>query len=311
MDLRQLEYFVAVAEEGNFTRAAARVHVVQSAVSAAIKTLERDLGAPLLDRNSKRVLLTDAGAALLPRAQAVLDAATEARNAVAQVKDGLTGTVRIGTLTAMTLVDLPGLLGEFHRRHPGVQVCTRAATGGSVGLVEQLLDRRLDLSFVSLPGEVPAGIVLDELAHSVMDLVVPDDHPLARRQEVPITDLAGMDFIDSPLGYGNRAVADRAFTAAAVPRRVTLEISDIVTGVDFVRNGLGIALLPGYVLGGARGVTTLRVTGADLRWPIGLARPADRAPTAATRALIAVVHEVMARRAGPHRTGMGALPHPR
>ncbi|MCR3749127.1 LysR family transcriptional regulator [Lentzea californiensis] len=295
MDLRQLEYFVAVAEESSFTRAAARVHVVQSAVSAAIKTLERELGAALLDRNSKRVLLTDAGEALLPKARAVLDAVVEAKDAVAQVQGGLKGTVRVGTLTAMTLVDLPGLLGEFHRRHPGVLVRTSAATAGSAGLVEQLLDRRLDLAFVSLPGEVPDGIVLDALAHSVMDLVVPDDHPLAARAEVSLGDLAGMDFIDSPLGYGNRAVADRAFAACAVPRRVTLEMSDIFTGVDYVRNGLGIALLPSYILGDAKGVTTLKVTGADLRWPIGLARPADRAPAAAARALIAVVHEFLDR----------------
>ncbi|GGU39170.1 LysR family transcriptional regulator [Lentzea flava] len=295
MDLRQLEYFVAVAEEGTFTRAAARVHVVQSAVSAAIKTLERELGATLLDRNSKRVLLTDAGEALLPKAQAVLDAATEARDAVAQVEGGLKGTVRLGTLTAMTLIDLPALLGEFHRRHPGVLVRTSAATSGSQGLVEQLLDRRLDLAFVSLPGEVPAGIVLDELAHSTMDLVVPEGHPLAANEEVPIGALAGMDFIDSPVGYGNRAVADRAFAQAAVPRRVTLEMADIVTGVDFVRHGLGVALLPHYILGTATGVTTLKVTGADLRWPLGLARPADRTPTAAARALIAVVHEIVRR----------------
>ena len=295
MDVRQLEYFVAVAEESSFTRAAARVHVVQSAVSAAIKTLERELGTTLLDRNSQRVVLTDAGEALLPKAQAVLDAVTEAKDAVAQVRGGLTGTVRVGTLNAMTLIDLPALLGEFHRRHPGVLVRTNAATTGSVGLVEQLLDRRLDVSFVSLPGEVPDGIVLDELTHSVMDLVVPHDHPLAARTEVSIGELAGLDFIDSPLGYGNRAVVDRAFAAGAVPRRVTLEMSDLYTGVDYVRHGLGIALLPSYVLSDTTGLATLRVTGADLRWPIGLARPADRAPSAATRALIAVVHEVLKR----------------
>ncbi|MFD9699759.1 LysR family transcriptional regulator [Lentzea sp. NPDC059081] len=292
MDLRQLEYFVAIADEGTFTRAAARVHVVQSAVSAAIKTLERELGTTLLDRNPKRVRLTEAGEALLPKARAVLEAVGEARDAVAQVEGGLTGTVRLGMLNAMTLIDLPALLGEFHRRHPGVLVRTSAATSGSVGLVEQLLDRRLDLSFVSLPGEVPDGVVVDELAHSVMDLVVPTGHPLATRAEVPIGDLAGLDFIDSPLGYGNRAVVDRAFAAGAVPRRVTLEISDIFTGVDFVRHGLGIALLPGYILRDARDVTRLRVTGADLCWPLGLARPAGRTPSAAARALIAVVHEV-------------------
>ncbi|MFD0504959.1 LysR family transcriptional regulator [Streptomyces chiangmaiensis] len=84
--MRQLEHFVAVAEEANFTRAAARLHVVQSAVSATIKSLERELGMPLLDRNSKRVLLTDAGAALLPRAHAALEAAREAVDAVAEAR---------------------------------------------------------------------------------------------------------------------------------------------------------------------------------------------------------------------------------
>ncbi|GLY51200.1 LysR family transcriptional regulator [Lentzea sp. NBRC 102530] len=296
MDLRQLEYFVAVAEEASFTRGAARVHVVQSAVSAAIKTLERELGASLLDRNSKRVLLTDAGEALLPKAQAVLDAVGEARDAVAQAQGGLTGTVRLGTLTSVTLINLPELLGEFHRRHPAVLVRTNASTSGSLGLVEQLLDRRLDLSFVSLPGETPDGIVLDHLTRSRMDLVVPQDHPLAARDEVPIGDLAGLDFIDSPLGYGNRMVTDRAFAANAVPRRVTVEMSDIYTGVDFVRHGLGVVLLPNYVIGAAPGVKTLTVTGADLDWPLGLAWPAGRRPSAATRALIAIVHEFFTRR---------------
>lgn len=82
MELRHLEYFVAVAEERNFTRGAARLHIVQSAVSAAVKTLERELGAALLDRNSKRVLLTEAGTALLPYARAALDAARDAQDAV-------------------------------------------------------------------------------------------------------------------------------------------------------------------------------------------------------------------------------------
>ena len=95
VELRHLEYFVAVAEERNFTRAAARLNIVQSAVSAAIKSLERELGAPLLERTSKRVALTDAGLALLPKARATLDAARDAREAVDEVRGGLRGTLRI------------------------------------------------------------------------------------------------------------------------------------------------------------------------------------------------------------------------
>jgi DNA-binding transcriptional LysR family regulator len=291
MELRQLECFVAVAEEANFTRAAARLHIVQSAVSATIKRLEHELGAPLLERNSKRVLLTDAGAALLPRARVTLDAARDAADAVAEVHGGLRGTLRLGTLTSVTLLDLPTLLGEFHRRHPGVVLQTSAAPSGSQGLVDALRERRLDLAFVSLPGPHPAGITLTDLASSTLDLVAPVDHPLANRSSLSITELAGLDFVDSPVGYGNRTVADRAFAAASVTRRVAIEINDVATGVDFVRNGLGLALLPRFVLAHAEGVATLTVRDADLNWPLSLPSPSDRTPGASARVMIAMARE--------------------
>ncbi|WP_203829778.1 LysR family transcriptional regulator [Actinoplanes palleronii] len=289
MELRQLEYFVAVAEEQHFSRAAARLHVVQSAVSAAIKTLERELGAQLLDRNAKRVLLTDAGAALLPRARIALDAARDARDAVDEVRGGLRGTLRLGVLTSIRLLDLPALLGEYHRRHPGVLLQTSAAPSGSAGLVAALTEHRLDLAFVALPGPPPPGVRLIDLARAQLDLVVPADHRLAGRTTVPIGELEGLDFIDSPVGFGNRGVADRAFAAAGVRRRVTIEISDIGTGVAYAEHGLGIALLPRFLLAEVTGVAVLSVTGADLSWPLSLAIPADRAVGAATRALIDLV----------------------
>lgn len=299
MDLRQLEYFVAVVEEGNYTRAANRLHVVQSAVSAAIKTLERELGAQLLDRNSKRVLLTDAGSALLPRAQVVLDSVRDAADAVAEVHGGLRGTLRLGTMTSVGLLDLPALLGAFHRRHPGVLLQTTAAHSGSRGLVDGLRERRLDLAFVSLPGTRPPSLQVIDLTSSVLDLVVPDDHPLYGRGSVAITELADLDFIDSPLGFGTRAVTDAAFTAASVPRRVTLEISDVETGTAFVREGLGIALIPRFVLGPADNPSRLTVTGADLGWPVSLAVPTDRTPSAAAQAMIALTREFVGTTAGP------------
>ncbi|MGY0020565.1 LysR family transcriptional regulator [Streptomyces sp. cg35] len=286
MELRHLEYFVAVAEEQNFTRAAARLHIVQSAVSAAVKALERDLDARLLDRNSKRVLLTDAGRALLPKARIALDAARDAADAVAEVRGGLRGTLRLGTLTSIRLIDLPALLGEFHRRHPGVQLQIGVAPTGSQGHIAGLAERRLDLAFVSLPGPRPAGVKLLPLAGSTLDLVVPPDHPLAGRADVAIGELAGLRFIDCPVGYGNRAVADRAFAARAVPRHVTIEITDIATSADYVRAGLGVALLPRFLTGTAQGLAVIPVTGADLHWPLSLAVPADRPPSAAARALI-------------------------
>ncbi|MFJ9175902.1 LysR family transcriptional regulator [Streptomyces sp. NPDC102360] len=285
MELRHLEYFVAVAEEQNFTRAAARLHIVQSAVSAAVKTLERELDARLLDRNSKRVLLTDEGRALLPRARIVLETARDAADAVAEVRGALRGTLRLGTLTSIRLIDLPGLLGEFHRRHPGIQVQITVAPTGSQGHLTALAERRLDLALVSLPGASPAEVELTPLAGSTLDLVVPADHPLAGRDSVAIRELAGMRFIDCPVGYGNRSVADRAFATAGVPRHVTIEITDLATSADYVRAGLGVALVPRFLADTAHGLTVLPVTDADLGWSLYLAAPADRPPSAAARAL--------------------------
>ncbi|MCW2782615.1 MAG: LysR family transcriptional regulator [Marmoricola sp.] len=289
MELRHLEYFVAVAEERSFTVAAARLHVVQSAVSAGVKALERELAAQLLDRTPRRVDLTDAGAALLPKAQATLDAARDARDVVAEVRGGLRGTVRVGTMTSVGLLDVPGLLGEFHRRHPGVLLRLTAAPSGSEGLVDALIERRLDLAFVSLPGQPPPQLQLTELARTPMVLVLPVDHPLAGHARVPITDLADLDFIDSPIGYGNRSVADRAFEAAGVRRRVSIEIADIATATSYVRDGLGIALLPRFAIGADDDVVALPVAGADLEWPLSLAAPRDRALSSATRALLELI----------------------
>lgn len=286
MELRHLEYFVAVAEERNFTRAAARVHVVQSAVSATIKVLERELGTPLLERDSKRVNLTDAGIALLPKARLTLDAARDAREAVSQVRGGLRGTLRIGTLTSVDLIDLPALLGEFHRLHPGVQIQLSVAPSGSQGLVDALTERRLDLAFASIPGRPPTGVTFTELARSPIDLVIPDDHPLAERESVFIEELAGLDFIDFPVGYGNRTVVDRAFTTAAISRNVAIQVTDISTGADYVRHGLGIALLPRFIIGSPPGLTSRTVTGADLQWPLSLATSTARTSGAAVHALI-------------------------
>jgi DNA-binding transcriptional LysR family regulator len=286
MEIRQLECFVAVAEESSFTRAAARLHIVQSAVSATIATLERELRTQLLQRTSRRVNLTDAGVVFLPKARAALDAVRDAHDAIDEVTGGVRGTLRVGTMNSLGLIDLPTLLGQFHREYPAVSVhlATAASGGGSPGLIEALAEGRLDLAFVSLPGSPAVDARVRDLAATPLDLVVPSAHPLADRASVPIEELAGEEFIDFPRGYGNRAATDRAFAAAGVQRQVTIEITAIASGADFVRNGLGIAFLPRGIARPRDEITALPVTGADLIWPISLATPAGRTPGAAARA---------------------------
>ena len=291
MELRHLEYFVTVADERSFTRAAARLHVVQSGVSAAIKTLERELGAPLLDRTSKQVALTDAGAALLPRARATLDAARAARDAVDEVRGGLRGTLRMGTLTSVGLLDVPALLGSFHRAHPEVSLQLTVSTRGSLGLTDALTDGSLDLAVVSVPGRAPAGVHIRPLLSVPLELVIPAGHRLAGRRECHLQELADERWIDFPVGYGNRTVVDRAFAAAGLDRQVAVEVIDIGSGAGYVRHGLGVAILPRFVVREDRGLELLTVTGADLDWPLGVATSTVRAPSAATRALLALIDD--------------------
>src|ERR1700748_2140438 len=153
MELRHLATFVAVAEEGSFTRASDRLHVVQSAVSAGVRKLERELGATLVDRSTHRVRLSDAGRALLPEARATLAAAAAAREAVDQVRGGLRGTIVLGTMQAQAMhaLTLPGLRGSFRLRHPHVTVNVRHA-GGSSAIADEVREGRLDLGFVALTG---------------------------------------------------------------------------------------------------------------------------------------------------------------
>ncbi len=291
MELRHFEYFVAVAEELSFTRAAARLHVVQSGVSAVIRGLETDLGTPLLERTSKRVELTDAGLAFLPRARAALDAAIAARDAVDEVRGGLRGRLRIGTMAGVDLIDIPALLGRFHREYPGVTVQLVASPQGSRSLVEWVASGSLHLAFVSVPPPLPASVTLRELVSFPLRLVVPAGHRLANRPSVRLAELADEIFIDYPDGYGNRAVVDRAFNAAGLDRCVSVEVADITAGAHFVRHDLGVAILPSFVIPDHPDLRIVPIRETDLRWTMSVATSSRRAVSAATRALLKLLDE--------------------
>jgi DNA-binding transcriptional LysR family regulator len=287
VELRHLTHFVTVAEEGSFTKAAARLHIVQSGLSSSVKLLEQELGAQLLDRTSKRVELTDAGLAFLPRARAALDAAQDAIDVVQQVRSGLRGTLRIGTMISVPLLDLPALFGEFHRRHPNVDLrLTGSGSAGSRGLVTAIAAGSLHVAFVAMAGPLPAGVRLRELAAAQMDLVVPAGHRLASRTTVTLADVADEQFVDFPDGYGNRVVADKAFASAGITRHVVIEITDIATGAAYVAEGLGLALLPRFSIPARDDIRTLEVSGSDLAWRMGIATSTERRPPAAATAFL-------------------------
>ena len=288
MELRHLEYFVAVAEELSFTRASRRLHVVQSGVSSAIQGLERELGAALFDRDRHRVTLTEAGRALLPEARATLAAAQAAADAVAETTAGLRGALSIGTMISTGPVGLPVLLGRFHEQHPGVLVKLRVMPGGSAELAREVISGGLDLALLSLPGEAPAGLAVRPLAEEPLALICAAKHPLASKASVPLEALAEEAFIDFPVGWGTRAVVDRAFAAAGIDRQVSFEVADYATAAGLVGNGLGVAFVPTSAAAspGQAGIARVRVD-APLDWRILVATAATRRASAAARAFLA------------------------
>jgi DNA-binding transcriptional LysR family regulator len=289
VELRQLATFVAVAEEGSFTRAADRLHVVQSAVSAGVRNLEKELGATLFDRSTHTVKLTDAGGALLPEARATLAAVQAARDAVDEARGGLRGTVMLGTMQAqgMRTIDLAGLLAAFRAEHPAVKVTIRHS-GGSSEMARDVLEGRLDLAFLALPGDGPPGVELIPLAREPIMLAVPTGHPLAESADVELRALYDETLVDLPPGWGIRMAVDRSFAAAGVTRTVTYEVNDTATMVEFIRNGLAIGMLP------RSNVETSEIAFLPIReyppqFETSIAIPANRRLSAATRAMLETV----------------------
>ncbi|WP_063733698.1 LysR family transcriptional regulator [Streptomyces sp. RTd22] len=291
MELRHLEHFLAVADTGSFTRAAQTLHVVQSGVSATVKTLERELGSDLFTRTPQAVTLTAAGRAFLPRARETLDAARAAKDAVHQIQGTLHGTVTVGTQTSIHLVDMPGVLTALHGQHPSVLVRLRTAMAGSAGLAQQLRDGELDVSFLSLPGPPPADLDTRLLASVPTAVYVADSHPLAGQGQVSLAQLSKFPFIDSPPGYGNRTMVDQTFAAARLEREVTIEVADVGTAVNFVRSGLGISFLADFLVHDSTGLDTLQVTDHELRWELTVATASARRPSAATAAFLELLNE--------------------
>ncbi len=278
MELRQLEYFVAVVEERSFTKAAERERVAQPAVSAQISRLERLVGQPLLVRSSRQVHLTAAGTALLPHARAALKAVSDAQAAVDDVAGLVRGSVAIGTVT-LHPVDVAALMADFHADHPGVEITL--GTDNSDVLLAKLDDGRLDVAIVSIGvDEEPSGLQYAVITDEALGAVVGLGHQLERRKVLPLADLCGYPLISLPVGTGLRSRLDNACAAAGLRPRVAFEATSPDRLVELARHGLGVAIVP-QSMAGSDGVHALRLS-PELRgrlvwaWRPDLTSPAAR-----------------------------------
>jgi len=283
MELRQLEYFVAVAEEANFTRAAERIHVAQPAVSAQIQRLERELGQPLLDRSRRTVRLTAAGEAALPYARAALAAVADIHVAVEELTQLVRGTVAIGTVTSHS-VDMPSLLADFHADHPEVEITL--STDSSDTLIEMVRTGRLDAAIVSVgPGERPDGLDVEVVTDEAIAAAVSRTDELASRKTIRLTDLADRQLIALPIGAGIRHQFDAACAKAGVSPRVAFEASTPLALADLAERGLGVAIVPTSVPRGRDGLHGLAIV-PELRGRLVLAWRSGGPMSPAARVLV-------------------------
>ena len=288
MELRQLEHFVAAAEERHFTRAAGRLHIVQSGLSASIRSLERELGAPLFVRSTRRVELTQAGLALLPEARRTLAAVAAAGDAVAAVQGLLRGTLAVGTMQILPpAVDLVAVLGRFHAEHPGVELRLRQAGTGT--LLEEVAAGALDLALVAPVGRTPRGLVVRRLASDPLLVACAPAHPLASRGQLDLADLAGEPFVDFQPDWGLRMLVDQQLAAAGLDRHTALEVNDLPTLLELVAHGLGVALVPEVVTGHPAEVRYLPLRPPAPTFGVTVATVGDPPASQAARVLLAML----------------------
>lgn len=276
MDLRQLEYFVAVAEEANFTRAARRVHVSQSGISAQIRQLENDLGAALFDRSTRIATLTVAGEAALTHARAALAAARAVRDSVDDVTRVIRGRIEVGMVTACTVTPLFDALADFHRAHPAVAVSL--TEGNSDRLVDDVRGGRLDLALVGVADRLPADLEALTVVRERLVAAVPAGHPLARAATVTLADVCSHPLVTLPKGTGIRTVLDRTCRDLNCAPDVALQASAPDTVADLALRAMGVAILSESMAGAYPALVPLPITDATIDAVLGLVWKARPSP---------------------------------
>jgi DNA-binding transcriptional LysR family regulator len=292
MDIRQLSYFVAVAEEQQFTRAAIRVSVAQPAISHQIRRLEAELGETLFHRDQRAARLTAAGEALLPHARAAIAALDNGREAVASVRGLLRGTLKVGVVRAPVDRRIFETVGAFHRAHPAVEISLTEQHNDE--LLHALAHGGIDAAIIGITGEpLPPQIGTRVIESEPLVVAVRPDHPLARRASIALDRLRDLPLVTLTPGSGLRAVLEHASRDAGFTPRIVAETGELRSLVELAAEGLGVALLPRSVVPtGDPRVAVLELTRPRLQRRAALAWH-DAPISPAGRAFLALAEEMV------------------
>jgi len=246
MKLQQLRFFITVADELGFSKAAAKLHVAQPSLSVQIKALEEELGARLFERDKHHVFLTQAGKKFQQHARALLDMAETAKLEARSAAAGEMGTLDFGyTASAIFSSVLARVIRLFRERHPQALLTLHELT--SVEQFHGLLEHKLDIGVLRRPDiRTPVGLKMSEWYRTPLVVAIPHDHALARRQSLTLADLKGDSFIMYPREAGTGIywqVMDLCAKAGFRPR-VAREVLESSTLIGLVAAGVGIAIVP-------------------------------------------------------------------
>ena len=264
MELRHLRYFVAIAEERSFSRAAARLNIAQPPLSQQIRRLERDLGYEVFERTPKGVILTRAGEVLLKHAYGVLDAAANAVSAASAASRGVAGRVTVAFMNSAAYSVVPRLLKAYRAAYPDIEVEIREMV--IADQLDALVEKRIDVGILRPPVD-DSRLTSLCLTRESFIVAVPHDHPLTQYAMLSLEDLADVRMVSYPRGHpaGFRERIELALRAAGVTPHVVHEATQIHTICGLVAGGVGAALVPdGACVLAIEGLTFVPLHGSDL-----------------------------------------------
>ena len=243
MELYTMRYVLAVAEHENFSLAAQACHVGQPALSQQIAKLEKQLGVALFHRNSRGATLTQAGEEFVNRAREILHLSDALESEMSFYAGLRRGALDLGIITSLQCINFGGLLSAFCANYPDISV--NIIQNGTHNLARQLSERKLDLAFLNKPlNGLPTGLEFLKLGEDIYHLAVPDNHPLAGRHEVSLSELKNERFIFHQTGQVAAELSLKACREAGFEPNIVCRCGSPTTGLYMVQGGLGIALLP-------------------------------------------------------------------
>lgn len=240
MDIKQLRYFISVAEQQNFTRAARKLHIAQPALSIAIKKLEASIGLPLFDRNERQVHLTQEGQQLLTHAYRIIQQVHDAETAMAELRGLQKGEVRVGVPGMLGSYFFPSILMGFKSKYPELKLVVVEA--GTQSIRQMLLDGELDIGVIHNQ-DVPPALETKHLLYSQMVAVTATDHPLATRDTISFNAFFNEELVMFKKGYFHRDFIDKICSIHKITPQLSFETNLLAMILNIVRHGFAITAL--------------------------------------------------------------------